>query len=567
MAETSGIRPDTSSERHGADGEKAGLERTTHARGIETSPETSLHRGLKTRHVSMIAIGGSLGTGLLIGSGKALAQGGPASLVISFSFMGLIVFFVLASIGEMSAWLPLNSGFPGYASRYAHPSLGFALGWAYLGKYLIVTPNQISAGALVVQFWVPRTTVNPGVFVAVLIVGIFMINYFGGVKFFGEFEFWLSSFKILVVIGVILFSIVLAAGGGPNRQATGFRYWKDPGAFAPLYTSGALGKLLGFWATVTYSVFAFLGVELCAVTAAEAQNPRRSIPRAIKLTFYRILIFYVLSVFLISLCLPYNSRELAFASKSGSTASASPWVVAAKLAGIEVLPHIINGCLILFICSASSSDLYIASRTLYGLACDRAAPAIFRRTDKRGIPYPALLLATATCGLAFMSVSDDSRKVFGYFVNLTTIFGLLSWISLLVTYIFFLKARRAQNIPDTAMPYVAPQGLWGTYFALFFCCLIALTKNFGVFIEHDGMKFDYKEFVTGYLGIPVYLCLLFGHMIVTKSRGIKAHEVDFYSGKDIIDLEEAEYIEKQAAMRRRHTGWAKFYDRFVAWLF
>ncbi|PFH61072.1 hypothetical protein XA68_18280 [Ophiocordyceps unilateralis] len=536
--------------------------------GVETSPETSLHRGLRARHITMLAIGGALGTGLIVGTGKGLAQAGPGSLFIAFTFVGAIVFIVLAGIGEMAAWLPLSSGFTGYASRYCHPSLGFALGWSYLMKYLIVTPNQLTAASLVFQFWVPRDKLNPGVLVAIFLVAIFCINYFGGITFFGEFEFWLSSFKVLVILAIILFSLVLACGGGPSADKPGFRYWSDPGAFAPLYASGPLGRWIGFWSVMTLATFAYLGVELCAVTAAEAQNPRRSVPKAIKLTFYRILVFYCLSVLLVGMLVPYNSPRLAFANKSGSSsASASPFVVAAELAGVQVLPHIINACICIFVFSAANSDLYIGSRTLYGLASDGAAPAIFKRVDARGVPYPALLFCTLFACLAFLVVSDDSREIFNYFVNVTTVFGLLVWCSLLVAYICFLRARRLQKIPDSSMPYVAPQGLWGSYGALFFCVLITITKNFTVFIAHDGSKFNYKDFITGYIGIPLYLALLFGHMMATKSRGIRPADVDFFTGKEYIDAEEQAFLEKQAIKKAASKGWARFYNRYVAWLF
>ncbi|POR37259.1 Dicarboxylic amino acid permease [Tolypocladium paradoxum] len=568
MSDSDGIRARRAAK--GNDAEKGSLQNpyeNVHIRGLETSPETSLHKGLKARHITMIAIGGALGTGLIVGTGKALAQAGPGSLFISYTFVGGLVFMVMAGLGEMAAWLPLSSGFTGYATRYCHPSLGFALGWTYWLKYIIVTPNQLTAASLVIQFWVPREKVNPGVFVAIFLVIIFLINYVGGIRFFGEFEFWLSSFKVLVVIGIILFSLIMACGGGPSGDAPGFRYWTNPGAFAPLYQTGSLGKFIGFWSVMVNATFAYLGTELVGVTAAEAQNPRRSIPKAIKLTFFRILFFYCLSVLLVGMLVPYNSPDLAFANKKDTSASASPFVVAAQLAGVNVLPHIINACICVFVFSAANSDLYIASRTLYGLASDRSAPAIFRRTDRRGVPYPALFVCTGFACLAFMVVSDDSKKIFGYFVNLTTIFGLLSWISLLVTYIAFLKGRRAQNVADSSMPYVAPQGLIGTYVALFFCILIALTKNFNVFVHHDGITFDYKEFITGYLGIPIYIMLIFGHMVITGSRGVKPHQVDFFTGKEIVDHEENVFLERQAEKKAASTGWAKFYNRYISWLF
>ncbi|KAM0559816.1 hypothetical protein ACHAPJ_003764 [Fusarium lateritium] len=204
-------------------------------RGLETSEATSLERALEARHISMIALGGALGTGLLIGTGRALAESGPGSLLIAFTFMGGIIFLIMAALGEVVAWLPLNAGFAGYASRYCHPALGFALGWTYWFNYALAAPNQLTAGALAIQYWVPREAVNPGVFIAIFIVAIFCINYLGGIRFFGEFEFWLSSFKVIVIVGIILLSVVLAAGGGPSGEATGFKYWQNPGAFAEVY--------------------------------------------------------------------------------------------------------------------------------------------------------------------------------------------------------------------------------------------------------------------------------------------------------------------------------------------
>ncbi|KAI1771335.1 amino acid permease/ SLC12A domain-containing protein [Hypoxylon cercidicola] len=537
----------------------------THVRGIETSAETSLHRGLKARHITMIAIGGAIGTGLIIGTGKALAQAGPGSIFISYSIVGFVVYLVMAALGEMAAWLPMSAGFTGYASRFCDPSLGFALGWTYWMKYIIVTPNQLTAAALVISFWLPPDRVNPGVWIAIFLVLVLSINYFG-IRFFGEFEFWLSSFKVVVIVGVILLALIIATGGA-DGDARGFRYWDSPGAFRPYIATGSWGQFLGFWSTMVNATFAYLGTELVGVTVGEAQNPRKTIPRAIRLTFYRIVFFYCISILLIGMCVPYDSKELAFANGVSNNANASPFVVAIKLAHIPVLDHILNACILLFVFSAANSDLYIASRTLYGLSSDGAAPSIFRKTNKNGVPLYSLLASAAFALLAFLNVSNDSKAVFSYFVNLTTIFGLMTWISILVTHIYFIKARRAQGLSNDAMPFVAPLGIYGSYGALAMCCLIALTKNYDVFVGNWSEK--YPTFITGYLGIPVYLILIFGHKLWTKSKGVRAHECDFYTGKDIIDREEEEFLAAKAAERaaRPEKAGSMFYRRFVSWLF
>jgi yeast amino acid transporter len=342
---------------------------------------------------------------------------------------------------------------------------------------------------------VDRDRINPGVFIAVFWVAIVCINYFG-IRFFGEFEFWLSSIKLVVLVGLILLSLILALGGGPNHDRTGFRYWKSPGAFKPYITDGAEGRFLGFWSTMVTATFAYLGTELVGVTVGEAQNPRKTIPRAIKLTFYRVLFFYVLSVLLLGMLVPYDSRELLFANESKSSAAASPFVVAIKLAGIKALPGILNGCMLLFVFSAANSDLYVASRTLYDLASERKAPRIFKRTDSRGVPVFALAMSAAVALIAFLNVSSSSATVFGYFVNLVTIFGLLTWISILVSHICFVRARRAQNVPDSSLAFTAPLGIYGSYGALAMCILIALTKNFAVFTHGKWGNFDYENFIT-----------------------------------------------------------------------
>lgn len=526
-----------------------------------------LHRGLKSRHITMIAIGGAIGTGLIIGTGKALAQSGPASILIAYTSVGLLVYVVMTALGEMATWIPHSSGFAGYATRFCDPALGFALGWTYWCKYIITTPNQLTASALIIQEW-PATTadkVNPGVWVAIFLVTICAINYFG-IKFFGELEFWLSSIKVLTIVGVIILSFLLAVGAGPG-PATGFKYYKNPGAFKEYIAKGDAGRFYGFWSSLVNAVFAYLGTELIGVTVGEAQNPRKTIPRAIKLTFYRILFFYCLAVFFLGMLVPYNSPKLAFANGAGTRASASPFVVAIRIAGIKGLPGLLNACILLFTFSASNSDLYIASRTIYGLAEQGHAPKIFRWTDKRGVPVPALAISALMCCTAFMNVADDSRIVFGYFVNLTTIFGLLSWISLLVSHIFFVRARRAQGITKDQMAYTAPFGLTGSYIALFFCCLIALTKNFPVFTKGKWGHFDYKNFITGYLGIPIYLICIFGYKIRYKSKMVKPHEADFYTGKDEIDREEEAFLAAQAIKKQQGKSGNWFYRTFVAWLF
>ncbi|KAJ5502936.1 Amino acid/polyamine transporter I [Penicillium fimorum] len=540
--------------------------------GLNDPNHVELQRALKARHITMIAIGGAIGTGLIIGTGEALAKAGPGAILISYSWVGFIVFLVMCALGEMAAWLPLPSGFTGYAVRFVDPALGFTLGWTYWFKYIILSPNQMTAGAMVISYWIPTEKVNAGVWITIFLVIVIAINYFG-VKFFGEFEFWLSSFKVIIILGIILLSFILMLGGGPDHDRKGFRYWKTPGAFNTYKMEGSSGRFLAFWSTMVSATFAYLGTELVGVTVGEAQNPRKTIPRAIKLTFYRILVFYVTSVLLVGTLVPYNSPKLLFAlsddnTKKGS-AAASPFVVAIELAAIPILPHILNACILLFVFSAANSDLYIATRTIYGLAREGKAPKIFARTDRRGVPVFALAISSVIALLGYMNVSNDSKVVFKYFVNLVTIFGLLTWISILVTHIYFVRARKAQGIPESSLAYKAPLGIAGSYFALGFCILIAFTKNFDVFIHNPETygDFDYKNFITAYLGIPLYLIMIFGYKFATGCKGVDPMTADLFTGKDEIDREEALYLAAKEAHAERNNNAGWFYQKFVSWLF
>lgn len=251
-----------------------------------------------------------------------------------------------------------------------------------------------------------------------------------------------------------------------------------------------------------------------------------------------------------------------------TSAAASPFVVAIENASIPVLPHIFNVCVLVFVFSACNSDLYVASRSLYGLAIDGKAPRIFATTNKWGVPYYSLGLSVLFCLLAYMNVSSGSAQVFNYFVNVVSIFGLLSWITILITYIRFDKAIRVQFGDKSSLSYTAAFQPWSTYVALFFCCLIGLIKNYTVFLGH---KFDYKTFISGYIGIPVYLICYVGYKVVYRTKLIKPEDVDLYTFKDAIDAEEEEYklLEKERLenMENSPKNFKWFYETFLGWIF
>lgn len=533
-----------------------------------------LHQALDSRHVTMIAIGGALGTGLLIGTGSALKTAGPGAILLAYSVIGFCVFMVMSGLGEVATFIPLN-GFANYCQRYVDDALGFACGYIYFFKYLIISPNQLVAGALTMQYWVPRSKVNPGVWIAIFLVVILSVNLLG-VRFFGEIEFWLSSLKVLTIIGLIILLLVIALGGGPTHDRIGFRYWQNPGAFLhykdaskKLYIDGSWGRFISFVSVLVTAVFAYLGTELVGIVFSETRNPRRAIPKAIKLTFYRILFFYILSILFLGMAVLANDPLLL--SAKGNTASASPFVIAIKNAKIHGLDHVINACILIFVLSAANSDMYVCLRTSYSLAVAGYAPKFFCKTNKMGVPYYGIMFSFAFALLAFMTVSQGSAEIFTYFVNVVSLTGLLAWCCILVIHIRFMQACKAQGIDRKRdLAYHSPLQPYGSYIALAICSLVVLIKNFTAFL---GNKFSYKTFITGYIILPVFFIMYFGYKFYHKTSIIKPMDVDLTTYRDVIDLEAARYAmeeEEQKALRDAEGGlfnrkW--LYDKTLGVLF
>ncbi|KAL9574053.1 hypothetical protein ACKAV7_001829 [Fusarium commune] len=259
--------------------------------GTVTAEGGQLRREFKARHVSMIAVAGAIGTGLIIGTGTALVRGGPANLLIAYCLVGAVVFFVMTALGEMSIMFPMDKGFGGYATRFVDPALGYATGWNYFFKYAIVLPNNLTAAGIIIQYW--RPDLNVAIFVTVFTVVIILVNLLH-VSFFGEAEFWMSCVKLLVMTTLILTCFVISVGGQPSGKKIGFSYWNYPGAFGEYLLKGPKGHLLGFWAAIVQSTFAYTGTEVVGVAFGEAPDPKKTIRNAIRQTLWRIVFFYII---------------------------------------------------------------------------------------------------------------------------------------------------------------------------------------------------------------------------------------------------------------------------------
>jgi len=494
-------------------------------------------RGLKSRHIQFIALGGTIGTGLFLGIGRAFSTGGPLSILLGYSMVGLAVFAMMMSLGEMATWLPLPGAIPQFAFRYVEPAFGFATGWNTWYSNAITLCAEISAAATVIQYWPGARDINPSAWIGLILGLILFLNIFA-VSIYGEAEFIFASIKIITIVGLLLLALIIDLGGVPGQKRLGFHYWKNPGPMAEYIASGATGRFLGFWAVMVNAAFAYGGVESVAVAAGEAENPRHNIPKAVRRVFWRILFFYVFGVLAIGVLVPYNDERLLSAIKNSEPgAAASPWVIAINRAGIRVLPSIINAVILTSATSSGNAFLYTGSRYLYGLAQTKQAPRFFLKCSKNGVPYWCVLLTWSIGLLTFMSASAGSSKVFAWFQNLTTISTLFTWVAICLSYIRFHHALAAQGIPRSDLPMRVrlndKSPILGWISFVFFSVII-------FFNGWDTIAggFNYQGFITDYIGVPIFFGLYLIGKIIFRSKWIPSSEADLFTGKASLDAVE-----------------------------
>ncbi|KAF5339037.1 hypothetical protein D9758_014105 [Tetrapyrgos nigripes] len=488
-----------------------------------------LVRQLKNRHIAMISIGGVIGTGLFLGTGGSLQVGGPIGLLLGYTVVGSVCWSVMVSLGEMVAYLPIPGGHIKLAERFVDRALSFTMGWNYWYNWTVILPAELSAAALLINYWDRDTSLNPA-WISICLVVVIIINMCGA-GVYGEAEFIFASIKVITITGLIILGIVLDLGGGPNHDRIGFRYWKEPfNQYNGI--SGAKGRFLGWWAVMTQAAFSFIGTEIVAIAAGEAKNPRRNIPKAIKRVYIRILLFYIGGTIVIGLLVPQDSPGLGL----GTDAASSPFVIAIQNAGISGLPSVINAALLTSAWSAASSDLYTSSRALYGLALAGNAPKIFAKTLKNGLPVVSLIFCACFSLLAFMGVNSGSGKVFSWFQSMTAVAGLMTWFGISVTYLRFYAGLKAQGIDRTALPFASKLQPYVAWYSMIACFVMCFFSGWSVFLEG---KWATDTFITNYLPLMLFPILYVGAKLYYKDPVKPASSMDFIS--DIKEIEATQW--------------------------
>jgi len=492
-----------------------------------------VERGLKSRHIQFIALGGTIGTGLFLGIGGAFAKAGPLSVLLGYTITGCAIFAMMQCLGEMATWLPLPGAIPQYCARYVDPALGFAVGWNTWYQCSITLCAEISAAAVLVSFWDQDEKYNPAIWIALIIVLIVCLNVFA-VGVYGEAEFIFASIKIITLLGLLITGLVIMLGGGPNHDRLGFRYWKE-GAMKEYIGTGSTGRFTGLWSTLVNAAFSYGGVEMVAVAAGEAANPRKNIPKAVRRVFWRILFFYVFGSFVIGVTVSSNDPKLTDANAKG--AQSSPWVIAMKNASIPVLPHIVNAVILTSATSAGNAFLYTGSRYLFGVAQNGQAPRFLLKCTASGVPIYCVGITASISLLTFMSVSTGANTVFNWFQNLVTIANLFTWCCICISFIQFRKALIAQGVDRNTLVFKSRFQPYGAWIPLVYFILIIFFNGFKVFTISPWGPAQLTSFFTAYVGVAIFFLLYIFWKVFKRTKFVNPAEADIWSGKAALDAE------------------------------
>ncbi|MGW1076839.1 amino acid permease [Streptomyces sp. NPDC002537] len=439
-------------------------------------------RGLGNRQIQMIAIGGAIGTGLFLGAGTAIHKAGP-SLILAYAIAGLVIFFIMRALGELLMYRPVSGSFSDYAREFLGPFWGYVTGWTYWLFWVVTGITEVTAAATYMNFWskggIPQWASALGFTVVLYLANLI------SVKLFGELEFWFSMVKVTAIIGMILIGLGVITLGFSNAgdTATFSNLWAHHGFFP----NGVKSTLM----TLQIVMFAFLAVELVGVTAGEAKDPKKTLPKAINTVPWRIAVFYIGALIIILAVVPWTEF----------VPGTSPFVAAFQKIGLPAGAGIVNFVVLTAALSSCNSGMYSTGRMLRDLALNGQGPKFFAQLTKNGLPLRG---TTASAALMLVGVWINYEwpgQAFTYVVSFATISGMWAWIMILVAQLRYRRKADRGELPQSE--FRAPGAPWTSAFALAFIGMVIVLMG----IDEDSRVSLYCAPVWALLMVVSYYAL------------------------------------------------------------
>lgn len=495
-------------------------------------------KNLKMSHLAVIALSSGLGTGLLVGAAAKLKAGGPLFLLVAYLIVGIMCICTMNSVGELTvAFTDLEGGFNEWYRKFLDESIAFALGWNYWLQWSTTISLELVTAAITIKFW--NSSIDSDAFVIIFFVLIILINLFG-VRGYGEAEFVMNSIKLIALTGFFIMGLCIDFGATKSGYIGG-KYWRDPGAFT------TFKGLVKCFSTASFSMG---GTEFLALSVSEVRNPKRALPCAIRLVFVRVIFFYLGSLAIVGLLVPHNSDKLL----GSGGASVSPYVLAADIHGVKVIPHIMNAVILNSVTSVATAAMYSSSRLLRSLAVQGYAPKWLDYVDKAGRPLRAWLVSILAACFSFIATYEKQDVIFNWLLSIVALSIVFIWPALCICHLRWRSALRHNNIPLESLAFVSYTGEWGSWLSIIVNGLI-LIGQFWVGLFPEGGKADVSNFFQNYACVPFTLVCYLGHKIYAgnwKKYWLRVDEIDIVTGRTVYDsavleLEKDEFKEKVEA--------------------
>jgi|SRR6185437_5675673 len=451
-----------------------------------------LAKTLETRHLNMIALGGSIGTGIFLASGYAISVAGPGGALVAYFLISIMVFFLITSLGELSTFRPSTGTFCEYSGDYVNKPFGYAMSINYWFNWSITIAAEISAAVIVIKFWFPHG--SDLAFSLIFFFAILSLNMFK-VRVFGEVEYFMSMLKVLVIVTVIILGAILVFGQ-PNFGLNNFVI-----ADVPFHNGWN-----GFFAVFLLAGFSFQGSELIGITSGEARDPAKSIPKAVKNVFWRLILFYILATLVISLLIPFNDKHMA----SQDSVNASPFtlIFSHYLPG-PIAANILNFVILVAILSAANASMYSATRTLWYMSHTNIAPKIFSKITSYGLPIYALLATALVGSTVFISSFIGNGVLFTQLVKVSSTCGFIAWFGIALSHYNF----RKNHITDLSQ--LTYKAIWfpvGPIFSMILIAGIILGQGYDLI-----SSFDIINLLDDYGAVMFFILLMVYHKTMRKN--------------------------------------------------
>ena len=481
----------------------------------EKQGENTLHRGLKARHLTMIAIGGSIGTGLFLAMGSTIREAGPGGAMVAYAIMGIVVYFMMTALGEMATRLPIPGAFTAYANRFVDQAWGFTNGWVYWFGSSMTVAAELIAGAIIVKFWFPdsSSTLWAILFLAVLLA----LNLFS-VKGFGEAEYWFAGIKVVVTIIFLIVGVLMIIGIMNSGEEAGFHNWTLDGGEAG--KAPFVNGLAGIFGIFMVAAFSFSNTELTGLAAAESENPKKDVPKAVHSVFWRLMIFYMGTIFVVATLIPFTEPTLLDAAEDN--VAASPFTIIFRNAGFAAAASLMNAVILTSVLSCGNSSMYAASRTMQHMAEKGDAPKFFAKISKNGVPVRSVLLTAFIAAFAFFASLLGDGVAYTVAYSLCGIAGVYNWLTISVAHYRFRKGWVKQGHSLDELDYKSPFFPYGSWFCIIVCIIVCFGANYTVFTD-----FDWFNFITCYAIIPLSIIMFFVYKKKRGSQWVKYEDMDF----------------------------------------